>query len=176
MSKSTKNKKEDINQTLLAKAQNNELLKQVLKKSYEEDNIQLEQVIKIFQGIKQELSIPLSIFSHHLHPAEALCKYLKENEHLSNREIAQLLSRNNKSVWATYQRAIKKKKIKFIKKQEKYFLPISVFQNRSYSFLEAIIHYLNSVYHLTNPEIGKLLSKSANSMAVLAKRAREKSE
>ena len=154
-----------------------QLLKQLLLQLHSDQDFQLNQLIDIFNQVKQEYTIPLSIFSHDLHPTEALCKFLKEEKNLSYPEIAKLLNRNQKSVWATYQRASKKMRKQFSYKSlknEHYHLPLSIFNDRSYSLLEKSISYLSKTYQLSNREIANLLNKSPNSIAVLAKRAREK--
>ena len=161
---------------LLTNLGSQQLLKTVLKKIQHEGNLELNQLVEIFQEAKSELTLPLSIFSLPLQPAEALCKYLKENEKLSYKEIGLLLSRNEKSVWATYQRAKKNKKQMFLKTKEKYNLPISIFHDRSYSVLESIVFFLHQIHQLSNPQIARLLKKSPNSVAVLMKRARVKDE
>ncbi len=169
-------RKDDVLKLLLANLSSKQLLKQLLRQMQEEQGFQLDELIDAFQEAKQEISIPLSIFSHRLPPAEALCKYLKEEEHLSNQEIAQLLNRNEKSIWATYQRAGRRMKQKFIRKKEKHVLPISIFKERTFSLMESVVLYLNEVHKLTNPQIAKMLRKSPNSMAVLLKRAKEKND
>ena len=143
---------------------------------YQEQGLQLPELIQTFQAAKEEASIPLSIFSSSLDPAEALYKFLKENEKLSFRQIASELHRDQKSVWATYQRSSKKKKQTFLVEDERYFLPFSIFKKRKYSFLESIVFYLNSVHHLSNKQIAKLLQRTPNTVAVLMKRARDKHE
>lgn len=161
---------------LLTNLGSRQLLKAVLKKIQQEGNLELNQLVEIFQESKSELFVPLSIFSSSLKPAEALCRYLKENEKLSYKEIGLLLNRNEKSAWATYQRAKKNKKQMFLKTREKYTLPISLFQDRSYSLLESLVFFLHQIYKLSNPQIAKLLKRSPNSVAVLMKRARVKHE
>ena len=55
------------------------------------------------------LSIPVSIFvNRRLGLLENLTLYLKENLDLKNREIAKLLNRDNRTIWACYNRAKKK--------------------------------------------------------------------
>ena len=161
---------------LLTNLGSRQLLKTVLKKIQQEGNLELAQLVEIFQDAKSELAIPLSIFSSSLQPAEALCKYLKENEKLSYKEIGRLINRNEKSAWASYQRAKRNKKQMFLKTKEKYALPISLFHDRSYSLLESVVFFLHQIYQLSNPQIAKLLKKSPNSIAVLMKRARVKHE
>ncbi len=171
-----KNKKEGegLLGALLTAVSSRQLLKAVLERLQQEQNLQLPELIKTFQEIKKEVSIPLPIFSHSLEPAEALYKFLKENEGFSYKKIAGATKRDQRSVWATYQRARKKKKQKFLLKEEQYIFPLSIFKNRSYSLLESVVFYANTVYNLSNPQIAKLLHKSPNSIAVLMKRARDK--
>ena len=152
------------------------MLRIILQKLYQEQGLQLPELIKTFQAAKEEASIPLSIFSSSLDPAESLYKFLKENEKLSFQQIGLELHRDQKSVWATYQRASRRKKQLFLIQEEKYFLPLSIFKKRKYSFLESIVFYLNSIYHLSNKQIAKLLQRTPNTVAVLMKRARDKHE
>ncbi|MDP3698997.1 MAG: hypothetical protein Q8R47_05410 [Nanoarchaeota archaeon] len=171
----TKNKKKgDALDSLLSTISSQQLLKIILQRLHQEQGLQLPELIQAFQAAKEEASIPLSIFSHTLDPAEALYKFLKENEHFSFREIAAELHRDQKSVWATYQRARKKKKQVFLIEEERYFLPFSIFKKRRYSFLESVVFYLNSVHHLSNRKIAALLQRTPNTVAVLMKRARDK--
>ncbi len=161
-------------EALFASLNSPQLLKQLLQQLQKNNGLQLPELIQIFQEAKQEQLIPLSIFSSRLYPAEALCKYLHEQEHFSYHEIAVMLKRNERSVWASCQRARKKLRSAFIVKDENYLLPLSLFQNPFLTLLESVVLYLHTAYNLTNPQIATLLHKSPNSIAVLSKRAREK--
>jgi len=167
-------KEEVLLDSLLSTVSSRQLLKKILRTLYQQQGLQLPQLIQAFQEAKQEASIPLSIFSHTLEPAEGLYKFLKENEGFSFQRIARETNREHKSIWATYQRAHKKKRQIFTSQEEKYFLPLSIFKNRDYSFLESVVFYLNSVHHLSNRQIAALLHKTPNTVAVLMKRARDK--
>jgi len=174
LEKSSKREGDVLLDALLSTISSQHLLKIILQRLHQEQGLQLPELIQTFQEAKQEASIPLSIFFSSLDPAEALYKFLKENEKLSFLEIARELHRDQKSVWATYQRSWKKKKQVFLIQDERYFLPLSIFKSRKYSFLESIVYYINSVHHLPNREIAKLLHKTPNTIAVLMKRARDK--
>lgn len=168
---------QELLKTLLASLNSRQLLRELIHHLQSEQHLELEQVVQMYQEASSELSIPLSIFSHKLPPAGALCKFLHEAHHFSFGEIAEQLNRDRKSVWATYQRARKRMRAPLEKVKsppEAYLLPISLFHDRSHSILEQTIQYLRQTYHLTNPQIAKLLHKSPNSIAVLAKRARDK--
>ena len=171
----TSKKGEDVLlNSLLSTISSQQLLKIILQRMYQEQGLQLPELIQTFQDAKQEASIPLSIFSRSLEPAEALYKFLKENEKCSFQKIAVELHRDQKSVWATYQRSLKNKRQAFLIQDERYFLPLSIFKKRKYSFLESIVFYLNTTYHLPNKQIAQLLNRTSNTVAVLMKRARDK--
>lgn len=60
---------------------------------------------------KEEISIPLKIFlNRKLGPLEAITKYLKDDAKLKFNEIAKLLNRNQRTIWASYHNAKKKAK------------------------------------------------------------------
>ena len=57
----------------------------------------------------EKFKIPFSIFrSPKLTVFEALVKYLKEECHLSYREISRLLNRDERNIWTVYNRAKRK--------------------------------------------------------------------
>ena len=174
MKAGTKKEGDALLDSLLSAISSQHLLKIILQKLCQEQDLQLPELIHTFQEAKEEASIPLPIFSYSLEPAEALYKFLKENEGLSFQRIAQELNRDQKSVWASYQRAEKKNRKKFSFQNKCYFLPLSLFKNRSYSILESVVFYLHSTHHLSNKDIAALLHKTPNTVAVLMKRARDK--
>ncbi|MEK6901450.1 MAG: hypothetical protein AABX37_03850 [Nanoarchaeota archaeon] len=166
--------KNEVWNTLLDSLSSQHVLKQLLGQLQREQNLQLDQVISLYLEVKQERAVPLSIFATKLYPMEALCKYLHEEEKLSYQEIGTLLQRDARSVWGAYHRARRTWKKPFHRKREQYMIPFSLLQDRSSTVLEHVVLYVHTVYRLTNRQLGKLLHKSPNSMAVLLKRAREK--
>lgn len=60
---------------------------------------------------KEVVLIPSSIFTDRtLKPLEAITEFLKDHHSLTFHEIAQLLSRNDRTIWTAYHRAKKKRK------------------------------------------------------------------
>ena len=58
---------------------------------------------------KQSIWIPISIFTNRkLGVLETLTKHLKEEGRLANYEIADILNRDNRTIWTAYDRAKKK--------------------------------------------------------------------
>jgi hypothetical protein len=152
-----------------------DMLKSVMQVMKDKYNLSLNDAVQVYQGISsQDTSlIPLSIFSTPLSPSESICKYLKECCNLTYHEIAEKINRDDRSVWTSYQRALKKYKEPFVVDRE-ILLPIEIFNNRKFSMLEAIVRHLKSTYNFTAYKIAKLLNKNPSAMATVYKRVLEK--
>ena len=169
----SREKKEELSGFILESLQSRELLKQLIQKQ----NMTLLDLIGVYQEVKKEILIPLSIFIKTANPSQSLIKYLKEKENYSNKEIAVLLHKDQRTIWGVYHRSKKETKIDFFKTlftEERYFLPLSIFKERTLTISEQIVFYLNTIYNLKTKQIASLLHKSPNSIAVILKRAREK--
>lgn len=59
--------------------------------------------------IKDDVSVPASIFTPEKSILEALVSYLKDVRKMRNRKIAQFLNKNPANIWTVYNRALKKK-------------------------------------------------------------------
>lgn len=104
----------------------------------------LESLIADYKKQKNIRSIPLNLFSNRkLGVLEVVVKYLKENHDLSYHEIAVLLKRDDRTIWTTYNKAIKKYKDKFSAKNED-ALDITIFSDRKNSPLGSLVHYLKN--------------------------------
>jgi hypothetical protein len=60
------------------------------------------------KSVLKEKKVPLSIFPNKIGALEAIVKYLKENIKMNYSEIAELLNRDDRTIWTVYQRALKK--------------------------------------------------------------------
>ncbi|MBR9677613.1 hypothetical protein GOV04_05730 [Candidatus Woesearchaeota archaeon] len=121
-----------------------------------------------------EFSIPLSIFSQQLSPAEALVKFLKDNKGLRFCNIAKALQKKENGVWLNYQRAIKKKSGELTSLPDDIQIPLYIFKNPSLSYLESIVYYLRTELKLSNKLIAKKLSKSEQVLSIAYNRAKNK--
>ena len=63
--------------------------------------------IKVRQPL-QKILIPVSIFNRELSSLETIVKYLREVLNLKNKEISNVINRNVRTIWTTYQNAIEK--------------------------------------------------------------------
>ena len=125
--------------------------------------------------VSKEILIPVSIFEDRkLSALEAICKYLKECLELNYSKIALLLSRDSRTIWTTYNNAVKKKKEKLLVKESKFFIPVSVFTDRKLSVLEAIVSYIKDNFKLRYSEIAILLNRDERNIWTACNRALKK--
>jgi len=126
--------------------------------------------------ISKGILLPVSIFEADLSALEAVCKYLKEELDLNYSKIALLLNRDGRTIWTTYNNASRKRRERLIVNDSKYFIPISIFKNRRFSVLEAIVSYLKDKFGLRYSEISALLNRDERNMWAVYNRAKKKNE
>lgn len=125
----------------------------------EKHNMSLQELISLYNESTSRDNVPVVVFSFPISPAEALCKYLKENIGLNFHEIGELINRDERGVWGSYHRAVKKMAAKFSFSSDALCVPVSLFHNRSLSILEHVVHYLSFELKMKNKDIAKLLNK-----------------
>jgi DNA-binding CsgD family transcriptional regulator len=118
--------------------------------------------------------IPLSIFSNdRLSTLEAVVKYLRENEHLSNSKVAKILNRTPASVWITYRNAARKLAKTFALKRSGSGIPTSAF-TAGLSPLESVAYHLHETSRMSYAKIGRLLNRDERTVWTACSRARKK--
>lgn len=130
----------------------------------------LEGFIAQYKLSKQAQHIPLRLFSDKkLGILEVIVKYLKENTALSYAEIAKLLNRDQRTVWTTYSKAIKKHKEPFRIGVDEEFIPIRSFADTKYSPLQSLIKELEGKGHSLK-DIARLTNRSYKNIWMTKKR------
>ena len=126
-------------------------------------NISFNEVFDLLSKLREKDKITLIpsfiLRDRKLGILECVTKYLKEEFKLSYHQIAVLLKRDDRVVWVTYNKAIKKKKEKFTVEEPNVWLPVSIFTDKNLGPLEAIVIYLKDQSKLTFNEIAKLLNR-----------------
>jgi len=129
-----------------------------------EHKLNSDEIINVLVGQakeKTEILIPISIFNNKkLSVLEAVVKFLKEEQGLRHKEIGKLLNRDNRSIWTTYNNAIKKLSKKFIIKDSKFHIPVGIFSDRRLGALEALSEYLKDNNELSYHKIAVLLNRN----------------
>jgi len=143
----------------------------ILDKSIKEDSDvlnALESFISVYKEQRQKnksLSMPLSLFSDRkLGSLEIVVKYLKENLSLNFSQIAAIINRDQRTIWCTYSKAVKKDKSLFKVGKEKYNVPFEIFSNRNVGPLEALVCYLKDNLKLSFKQISELLNRDYNTI------------
>lgn len=125
--------------------------------------------------VSKEILIPVSIFEiSKLSALEAICKYLKEELDLTYSKIATILNRDSRTIWTTYNNAIKNIKEKLYTKESKFFIPVSILANRKLSVLEAIVSYLKDNLNLRYIEIASLINRNERNVWAAYNKAKKK--
>lgn len=148
-------------------------LQNLIKNLQDKYKLSKEEIFKL--STEEEINIPVSIFNKKLSSLEAIVKYLKENLKLRYNKIADLLNRDDRTIWTTYQNSISKFKGK-LDVSSQTFLPISIFIDRKFSVLESVVVYLKDKLGLKFSEIAIMLARDQRTIWTVYSRARKKYE
>ena len=143
----------------------------IFQKEYKVDLSEVLEALK--KEVPKEIHIPISIFNKELSSLESVSKYLKENLSLSYHEIAELLNRNDRTIWITYRNASRKLKSRFVVRKSRFQIPVSVIADRKLSVLEAIVSHLKQ-FNLTYREIAVMLKRDERNIWTVHNRAKKK--
>lgn len=69
-----------------------------------------DEIRNLLEARREEITLPVSIFSEKLGMLEAASIYLKDKSKLSFNDIAKLLKRDYKTIWTSYSKAKEKLK------------------------------------------------------------------
>lgn len=117
----------------------------------------IEKSIQEYKYEKQITQIPIRLFSGKLAALEVIVKYLKENG-MNYAEIGRILNRNQKTIWITYSKAIKKQKEKFILKNDDLLIDIRIFSAKKSPLQTLIKHLLSKDFSIK--QIAVMLNRS----------------
>lgn len=153
------------------------ILKLALEELKEKYNVSSDEILSLIEKkpVSKEILIPVAILgTKGLSALEVICKYLKEELEFNYAKIALLLNRNNRTIWTTYNNAVKKKKEKIPVKESRFFVPVSVFKDRKFSVLEVIVSYLKDNFNLRYSEIAVLLARDERNIWTVYNRSKKK--
>ncbi len=159
----------------------------LLKKPDSIENPKIAQFRLLYQELSQkygqdplkflnthEVYIPVSIFLKELSGLELLVKFLRENLSYSNKDIALLLNRSEKTISQAYIQGQKKYPFPLTYKKQSLLVPLSVFRERKLSILETLVTYLKQHFDLTYAEIAQLLQRDQRTIWTVFKRGEVK--
>lgn len=156
------------------------LSKSLTESIREEDEIlhALELLVDYFKE-KRELrnlpKIPVVYFSYReLGVLEVVVKTLKENYKLGFNEIADLLKRDDRTIWSAYKDASTKIKIKFAIEKKGIAIPSTIFSNRKLGPLEILVVHLKDHLRMSFKDIAKMLNRDYRTIWLSYKHGKEK--
>ncbi len=162
-----------------ASAVSSDVIKQVIDRAVDELcaklGISKGQVLQLLRHQEKSVLIPVSIFSNsQLSGLELVCKYLRDNLSIRFSDIARLLSRDYRTVWATYSIANRKCRDALAVPKGECFFPVFILANRELSVLEAIVSYLKDELGLRFSEIAAAMHRDQRNVWTVYSRARKK--
>jgi len=120
-------------------------------------------------------TFPLSIITKKLTVLESIVKYLKEDKNYTLSRIAQILGRNQRNLWHTYNNAQKKLSTRFQIKESDILVPLDIFlQQTSLSPSEAVVVYLKEQRQLSLHQIATMLHRDDRTVWTTYNRAKKK--
>ena len=147
-------------------------MKFIMKEMGEKEKVSKKEIIEILE-LRQKETVPATIFTKELGGLEALCKYMKENLKMSYHEIAKELLRDDRTIWTSYNKAMKKQREPIQVTETNIYIPISIFRNRNLTVLESIIVHLK-LRGIKYNEIAKLLDRDQRNIQTIYSRAMKK--
>ena len=121
-----------------------------------------------------EIFLPINIFNNEVSSLESISKYLKETVGLRYCKIADLLNRDDRTIWGAYNSAKEKSGIESAPEGSRINIPLSIFKDRSLSVLEALAEYLKEDLNLRYCRIADLLNKDQRTIWTVYNRAKKK--
>ena len=143
-----------------------------LQNLQKKEQVSAEQIKEVIKEQK-ELALPISIFVKELSALESICKFLKENGKLNYHQIAELLHRDDRTIWTTYKHAYEKRKEELLEKNG-LSIPVKIFAKRKLSVLETLVKYLKEEHELNYREIGELLHRNEKTIWTVYQRGKKK--
>ncbi|QQG38600.1 MAG: hypothetical protein HYS32_03260 [Candidatus Woesearchaeota archaeon] len=148
-------------------------LQQTIQAIQDEYNLTKKDIINLIE--EKPILIPISIFKNdELSSLELIVRYLKDELNLNYHKIAQLLNRDDRTIWHTYKNSLRKKKEKLTIELSRFSIPIPIFKNRKFSVLEIIVSHLKENYNLRYHKIASLLRKDQRTIWTVYNRYRKK--
>ena len=128
---------------------------------------------ELFDFVREQLFIPVNIFNKKLTVLESIVKHLKEEKNLSLHKISEILGRDERNIWHTYNNSKKKYSSKIITKKIELWIPVSIFDGKL-SALESVAYYLHDKLGLKFSQIADLLNRDQRTIWTSYSRAKKK--
>ena len=144
----------------------------------EQGHVSYGEVIDFLEEKRQEREspqVPLSIFrDRDLGSLEALTKFLRDHHDMGYSEIANLLNRDARTIWSSYNRACEKNGTPHSIPEDAFWIPANIFSDRRLGPLEALSFHLREEHGYSYTKIGEMLNRDARTIWTACRRANDK--
>lgn len=123
------------------------------------------------RALREEIAVPVSVFSTSLTPMEAIVKFLHEEQSLRFSEIGLLTGRDQRAIGVTYHRARIKMAERLHLGGSLYSVPVSVLRDEVLSPFEHVAVYLSIAHRLRAREIARLMGRDERTVGTILRRA-----
>jgi len=137
-------------------------------------NFSKEDIQELTKEAKRQDIFPITLFQNRLSPLELIIRYLKQEKNLRFSQIAKILNRNERTIWGSYNKSLKKLKTPLIIKPSNTNIPLSIFSNRKFSILESLTAYLKEKENLNFRQIGELIIRNERTIWTVYSRLNKK--
>ena len=137
-----------------------EIILSKIREKHDVDNKKIFSIVE--KKDSSELKIPISAFRNkNMGILETISKYLVEERKLTYHEIAVILKRDDRTIWASYHAANKKHsgKISISNEPTQARISLSIFADRNLGPFEVLVNYLKEGLKMKNIEIAKTLAR-----------------
>jgi len=145
--------------------------RRVLSDFKTQTNLSNEQILLLLEN--QQDTVPVTIFNNKLGILESLVKYLKEEYGFNFAKIAEILKRDARTIWSTYEKARKKHPARLFFSKTEYNIPIKIFSLRKLGVLETLVTHLKNK-GLKYSQISRLIGRDQRTVWTVYRRALSK--
>jgi len=129
---------------------------ETIRSILERQNLSLDALAALFK--EKGVTVPVSVFKTRAGPLGVLCMFLKDHGGMRFVDIAKLIKRDQKTIWASYTKT--KKKVSKLDTSSKLLVPVEIFANRNNSIMENLSLYLVRVQRMRLIEIAHQINRS----------------
>lgn len=148
-------------------------LQHLLKRVGERYNLPPQNLLST---LEQDFFLPVTIFTKDMSPLETVCRYCKEICSYSNKEIAALLQRSEKTTSQAYRSSLLKHPKPLVILPTSHSIPLQILKGRNLSMSEIIVKYMKEKLGMKYVAIARELQRDPRTIWTIYHRSHTKGE
>lgn len=156
----------------MIKTEKNKVLLSILNNLKSEFNINSQELVSLLMSSDKSM-MPVEAFAERkLSVLQSVVKYLKENLEYSNKQIADILNKDSRSIWDAYEKAKTRRSERFEIERTEMPVPLSIFKSNP-SLLESLVLYLKG-QGWPNRKIAAVLNRGETTISTIYTRVNKR--